>query len=382
MSGPIVVKPLEKIALDAITAKPPRAMGKARLVFLEPMMLVNTPKLTQAWPIRPTDEKNEKFSLEVRLESGEQDAFRAALTNFDMRVRRLAFENKKTWFGKAADDIQAESDLRQMHTMSIKKGNEKADGSRYDDSIKFTIKGWSDHVDEVLYKDAGDKQWPVDCKWKTRLVDANGRGGPSDSDTKFYICENRDMTTGKEQMAPWTPCQDPAGNQIRDANGNIKWEFVGPKHCQPGCKVTVVFQPTMVWLAAKFGVSLVAKQVFITPAPPKGKSAIEGIEIVDFVDPILASRAAKQAMGHDDLRDLEAVPHAVADEDDDHVETANEWNTGPAAAGAGPAVAIAESSSSSSSKKRSNPDAATSPAAKPAKSTTKKSKTIAVDEDF
>jgi len=307
-----VIQRLEKLNVDGITAKPPRLMGKAKLVFLEPMMKVSTPKLAQAWPIRPSDDSAEKFTLEVRLDA-DSETFKTALVNFDMQVRKLALANKKAWFGKAADEIETENDLRQMHAMSIKKGNEKADGTRWEDTVKFKITGWSDYVEEVLYKGEGDKRYPVDVKWKTRSVDHQGQGGPDDSHTKFYICENRDMTTGKEQMAPWTPCQDPAGNQIKDAAGNTIWEFVGPKHCQPGCKLTVVFQPTMVWLASKFGVTLAAKQVFITPAPAKPKNIIEGIEIVDFVDPILASRAAKLAMASDDLRDLEDLP---ADADD------------------------------------------------------------------
>jgi hypothetical protein len=84
-----------------------------------------------------------KFTLEVRLDSGNQDneVFKNALNAFDMRVRKLAIENKKSWFGKAADDIENENGLRQMHTMSIKKGNEKADGSFWDSTVKFKITG-------------------------------------------------------------------------------------------------------------------------------------------------------------------------------------------------------------------------------------------------
>jgi hypothetical protein len=146
-------------------------------------------------------------------------------------------------------------------------------------------------------------------KWRSRLVDAQGRGGPDDNQTRFYICQDTSMTTGKEQMVPWTPCQDPAGNHIKDAQGNTVYEFVGPKHCQPGCKIRVVFNPSMVWLAAKFGVTLAAKQVFITPAPAKAKTLIEGIEIKDYVDPILAGRAARAAMASDVVFD--DVPEAV-----------------------------------------------------------------------
>ena len=359
-----VIQPLEKINLDAITAKPPRVMGKAKLVFLEPLMRVSTPKLSQAWPVRPSDDAGEKHTLEVRL-GPEAEAFATALKAFDMRVRKLAFENKKLWFGKAADDIETENDLRQMHTLSIKKGNDKPDGSKWDDTVKFKITGWAEQVEEILFKGEGDKRYPVDVKWRSRLVDSMGHGGPEDSQTKFFLSQGRDMATGKEKMVPKVPCQDPAGNHMRDSNGNTMWEFVGPKHCQPGCSLTVIFQPTMVWLASKFGVTLAAKQIFITPAPPKAKNIVEGIEIVDFVDPILASRAVQLAMSGDDLRDLESMP---ADADDDNKEEP------PAAAASAPAATAATAPAAEPEKRK-----AEKPETSPKK---KKAKLVTVEDEF
>lgn len=362
------IQPLTKLNLDSITAQAPKTMGKAKLVFLSPMIRVSTCKVTQAWPIRPADEKNDKFTLEVRLESGnpEAEAFKSALNNYDMKVRQLAFENRKAWFGSGADTIETEKDLRTLQTMSVRRGAEKPDGSgaRYDDTVRFKITGWQNYVDEILYNEEskGDNKFPSGVKWRTRLADPQGHGGPDDLATKFYICENRDMTTGKEQMAPWTPCQDPAGNQVKDASGNTVWEFVGPKHAQPGCKLTLVFQPTMVWLAGgKFGVTLNAKQVFITPPPPKPKNVVEGIEIVDLVDPILASRAAKQAMTFDDLKALDDLPL----ENDEEAPEAEKTVEAPTV------------TESPVGKKRPSTES-------PAKATkgTKKSKTVTVDEDF
>ena len=171
-----------------------------------------------------------------------------------------------------------------------------------------------------MYRGEGENKFPSDVRWKTRPVTTpQGQGGPDDNQTKFYICESTDPTTGKEQMVPWTPCQDPAGNEIKDALGNPTYEFVGPKHCQPGCKIRVVFQPTMVWLASKFGVTLHAKQVFITPAPPKAKTFIDGLEIKDCVDPILAKKAARMAMSTNSLRDFDEdldAANALIDSED------------------------------------------------------------------
>lgn len=297
------VTSIEKANLDIIKANAPKMFGKAKLVFLDPKdsLVFVTPNLTQIWNIRPSsDDGADKFSLEVKL--GENaDAFKGGVVAFDQRVRALAFANKKAWFGKDADEIGNENDLRMKHTTSIKKGNEKQDGTKWDDSMKFKVTGWSNQVGEVVYRGEGDSKMAHDVKWNSRPVDAQGGGGPDDNQTKFYICEGIDMTSGKQKMAPWTPCVDPAGNQIKDAHGNTKWEFVGPKHCQPGCEVRVVFHASMVWIASKFGVTLSARQVFITPPPPKTKNAVEGIEIVETVDPIMASRAAKQAVNRDDI---------------------------------------------------------------------------------
>ena len=300
---------MEKLNLDSIVGKAPRLMGKAKLVFLEPRMLVATPKLQQAWPIRPMGEAtDDKFTLEVKVGAG-NEVFASAMTAFDMKIRKMAYENKKSWFGKEADDITSENDLRMKQTLSIKKGNERQDGTKWDDTIKVKITGWASSVGEIVYKGEGDSRMPADIKWKNRTVDAQGRGGPDDNQTKFYICEGVDMATGKERMAPWTPCVDPAGNQVKDSSGNVVWEFVGPKHCQPGCSVRIVFNPSVVWISTKFGVTLGARQVFITPAPPQAKAVVDGIEIVETVDPIMVTRAAKQATASDDLRNLDEVPN-------------------------------------------------------------------------
>ena len=292
---------MENYPLAAITAEPPKAMGKAKLVFLKPKVSAVTPKLKSLWAIRPTDETNQKFSLEVGLPSDDPatETFKNAMTAFDMKIRDLAFQNKKSWFGKAGEEINVPTDLRTVQKMSVNKGSERADGSRYEDSVKFQVKGWDAEVEEVIYKTNSDNKWPVDVKWRTRLVDAQGRGGPDEKQTRFYLCQDTSMTTGKEQMVPWIPCQDPAGNHIKDASGNTVYEFVGPKHCQPGCKVRVVFNTSMVWLASKFGTTHLALQVFITPPPVAPKTTIDGIEIKDYVDPILAGRAARAAMSSD-----------------------------------------------------------------------------------
>ena len=376
------VQSLENIKLDALVAKPPRAFGKARLVFLEPKLRVVTPKLQVAWNIRPSsDDGADKFSLEVNVE---ESAFKNALQAFDARIRNMAFQNKKSWFGKEADEVSVESDLRLKHTMSIKKGNEKQDGSRYSDTVKFKVTGWQNYVEEVLYRGEGDNKFPNDVRWKTRPVTSpQGQGGPEDNQTKFYICENVDPTTGKEQMVPWTPCQDPAGNEIKDALGNTMYEFVGPKHCQPGSQIRVVYEPSMIWLSSKFGVTLHAKQVFITPAAPVTKSTIEGIEIKDCVDPVLAKKAARMAMAPtNDLRDEYDFDNSSEAAEAESASASHAGLAAPAAAEAPPAGAAAaaaaepkpemSSSSSIGSKKRDSE--------KPEKPS--KSKKVKVDEDF
>jgi hypothetical protein len=355
------VKKLQTFNLDTITAnQAPKSMGKAKFVYLDSSNKFISPKLVQAWPVRPTDDKNEKFNLELRLDTSDPDTehFKAALQNLDLRVRKLAFEHRKAWFGKLIDDseIQSESDMRRFQYGSIKKGGERPDGSSYDDTIRFQVRGWSNQLNEVIYKGEGDSKYAVDTKWNSRLVDAQGHGGPDDSQSKFYINEGRDMTTSKEQMAPWTPCQDPAGNQIKDGHGNTVWEFVGPKHCKPGCKLAVVFQPSMVWIAGgKFGLSLHAKQVFITPPPKKPSDQFEDMVIVPRVDPISAMDAAREILNMEG--DLDTIPP------EKHEEVVEE------------VVAPVVTASQESGTKR----AAEKTVEKKA---SKKSKTVTVDEDF
>jgi hypothetical protein len=94
--------------------------------------------------------------------------------------------------------------------------------------------------------------------------------------------------------------------------------------------------------------------------PPKPKNIVEGIEIVDLVDPILASRAAKQAMTFDDLKAVDEVPPEET-EYDEVPQSTQSVKEEPVEVG----------------KKR----VAESPEKKSTKGT-KKSKTVTVDEDF
>lgn len=370
---------MEKLAVDAITAaKPPRAFGKARFVYLDHPtgnIKIVTPKLKQAWPIRPMGENasDDKFSLECRL--GEDVmAFKEAMQAFDQKVRALAFAHKKSWFGKDADNFTEERDLRTLHSTSVKKGNEKADGSRWDDTIKFKVTGWAEAIEEVLYKD-GDSTMVKDVKWRSRLVDSNGHGGPGPRQTQFFLNQGRDMITGKDRMVPKVPVQDPAGNHKRDAAGNVLWEFVGPKHATPGCEITAVLEPSL-WLAGgKFGVTWQARQVFITPPAPKPKEVVDGIEIVDCVDPILAGKAVQQALAGDDLRDL------------DYAEDTSEGAPTDESAFAAPLEATLEAQPAEAAheagKKRKTAEAGLGSPAPAKKSTSSKAKkTVTVDEDF
>lgn len=395
------VVPLEKFNMAAIDApKPPRAFGKARLAFIEPRMIVNTPALEQAWPIRPAGDdgaEKDKFQLECRLPDGpETSAFKAALEAFDVKIRALAKEDprvpgdeakkqrarQKEWFGlNDRDALYDDKDLKRMYTSAIKQGKQRADGTYYDDSVRFKITGWSGYVDEVLYQGEGDKKMPSDIKWRARIVDTANKNKPTDEETRFYICEGINMATGKKRMAEMAPCVDPAGNEIKDAQGNTVWEYVGPKHCQRGCKLTIVYQCSMVWLAGtKFGATMKAKQVFITPAPPKPKAMLEGIEIVDTVDPVQAAKAARAAMASDDLRDLDGGSEGMPDDYEAAPEAAPAAPEAPPAAGGkrprdDDAPAAPEAGAGAA------PEAAGSP--KPKSSKPKKSKTVTtVDESF
>jgi len=378
-----LISTLDRVNIDAITSKPPRAFGagnKAKGAWLEHVPSVSTPNLPQAFNIRATDDTAETFSVQMRLDKSDpsSETFAQSLKAFDQRIRKLAFEHKNHWFSKnVSSEISTEADLRQLHHPSISKGAEKPDGTFYDDSVKFKIAGWGPFVEEVLYKGEGEKRYISDVKWKSRLVNAMGFGGPEENQTKFFLSQGKDMATGKEKMVAKVPCQDPAGNHLKDANNNLIWEFVGPKHAQPGSKLTVVFEPKMVWIAAKFGVSFTARQIFITPAPPKPRNVVEGIEIVDYVDPIMAIRAVQLATAGNDVRDLEQDDYnPEQDSMDDASASLGARVESIAAVDAVPAEcdttgAAAEAGGSSpSTKKRTSKASSSDGAAKKKKSTT------------
>lgn len=321
-----VYSSFDKVDLSAFSAQPPRTMGKGRVVFLNGPNKHSTPKVTQAWPIRPADDKNEKFNLECSI-GPDAVGFGSSLDAFDNVIRKMAFSNRKEWFGKRADIMTDEKDLLQLQTRSLKKGGESKTGTRYDDTVRFKVEGWKDHLDEVIYKDAATgatddaMRMPRDCTWRPRLVDENGRGGPKDNETQFFLAIGKDMTTGIERFVNKVPCIDAAGNHIKDSKGNLVWEFVGPKHCRQGHKLTVVFATNLVWLSdGKFGVKLAAREVYITPTPPKAKGRIEGIEVVNHVDPFLAAKAVQLTTSADDVEgdvpdassEPDAAPDAVA----------------------------------------------------------------------
>lgn len=134
----------------------------------------------------------------------------------------------------------------------LKEGKAAPDGSVYPSTIKLQVVGkWAEYVDSCVEKTVVMRGTPrsiVDrCRWKPRTtaLEAN--------ETRFYLWQSRtaegeDVYTEKMDM--------PGGGDPR---------LVGPQDCLPGCEVTPVFTLSCIYVSEGFGVSAVAKALYIRP---------------------------------------------------------------------------------------------------------------------
>jgi hypothetical protein len=73
--------------------------------------------------------------------------------------------------------------------------------------------------------------------------------------------------------------------QKKDASGNGIWRYVGPQDCVPNSRLRIVFACNRVWITdIRFGISLIAKEIWIKPPPPPTVQKLEGVRIVAKVD--------------------------------------------------------------------------------------------------
>jgi hypothetical protein len=289
----------EKLEKASLKAQPVRqnvsGMGKTVMLDYEHArgMKFSSPKdLRQKWMIAPSTidgtevKPTDKLNIEVEL-GPEMNDFLQKCQTLDSFVMETAFAHKTEWFGdknaKRMDSIEA---LKLTYTKIISEGKTSKTGTKYPDGVKFKIEGWAPYVESVILREDGPgKGLPKNVVWKPRLVDELNPLGIKDNETKFYLFDKKDPVTGVDDYIYKVPVVDASMTQKKDASGNGIWRYVGPQDCVPNSRLRIVFACNRVWITdIRFGISLIAKEIWIKPPPPPTVQKLEGVRIVAKVD--------------------------------------------------------------------------------------------------
>lgn len=213
--------------------------------------------LKQSFTVRPASLKtsiDSKTTFEINLQVSPEDHadFVDAAKRLDDFIVKSVFERKSELLPAKAAAIKSEDALVPMYVSGkiVKNGATSADGTKYPDLLKLKITGkWNAYVDELVTKQAVmrgvTKTVPDYCTWKSR-VDPIESG-----ETKFYLW-SRTNEDGNDVFT----------DKVMDPESGLT-RLVGPQDCLPGSDITPVFAPSCLYFNEGFGVSLVAKALFI-----------------------------------------------------------------------------------------------------------------------
>lgn len=212
--------------------------------------------MKQSFTVRPSSLKtsiDSKTTFEINLQVSDEDHshFVDAAKRLDDFILASVFERKAELLPSKASAIKSVDALVPIYVSGkvIKNGASSADGTKYPDLMKLKITGkWNAYVDELVTKQANmrgsTKTVPDYCTWKPR-VEALEAG-----ETKFYL---------------WSRINDEGNDvyvdKVTDADGTVR--LVSPQDCLPGSEITPIFAPSCLYFNEGFGVSLVAKAIFI-----------------------------------------------------------------------------------------------------------------------
>ena len=287
----------DKLEKSTLAAQPVRAnkTGLGKSVMLDCStargLRFSSPKdMKQKWTIAPSTmkelEAGDKMNIEVEIGAEHLD-FASKCNLLDQFIMEQAFAHKKDWFGdKNASKIESIDSLRMTYTKLVSEGKTDKNGNKYADGVKFKIEGWAPYVDHLeLYEEGTRKGMVKECVWKNRFVDDMNPMGVKDNETRFFLYESKDPVSNIENYISKLPVVDAAMNQIKNKDGNGVWRYVGPQDCKPNSRLRVVFAANRVWITdMRFGVSLVAKEIWIKPPPPPTVQKLEGVRVNPKVD--------------------------------------------------------------------------------------------------
>lgn len=212
--------------------------------------------MKQSFTVRPSSLKtsiDSKTTFEINLQVSEEEhmGFSEAAKRLDDFIIKSVFERKAELLPSKAAAIKSEDALVPIYVSGrmIKTGATSADGTKYPDLMKLKITGkWNAYVDELVTKQAvmrgSTKTVPDYCTWKPR-VDPLEAG-----ETKFYLW-SRMNEDGNDVYV----------DKVTEKDGTVR--LVSPADCLPGSEITPIFAPSCLYFNEGFGVSLVAKAIFI-----------------------------------------------------------------------------------------------------------------------
>jgi hypothetical protein len=269
------------------------AGGKGKSAWINtsgPKNLVTCPASRVLWPIRPSNEDykpNDALNFEFGF--GCPQELQISKEIDDSLIKQI-YDNRVDIFGpsKAKAFTCKEALIPSIKTMT-KPGSTKEDGSSYDDTLRAKVYGWTSYIKEVnmteFKRKNGDKLTLIkDCVFRDRL------DAPAENDTHFYLYVGDNPETGKPKYTDKVLVMEdgsPVQTGEKDGKPTYQTRFVGPQDVLPGYTCTVVFNISKVYISdSNTGPILVAKEVYVKPAPKKQAKTEKGIPSVEIVESV------------------------------------------------------------------------------------------------
>lgn len=256
----------------------PKAPGMNAAVFFNPRpgksnLFIGMTDMKQSFYVRPNGasmdgiKKNPKFeiNLQVDTSSPQGKAFVQAATLLDDYVLAQVFARKTELLPAKAAYIPSVDALKPLYVSGkfIKEGGTTSDGeSKYAPTIKLKVVGeWHKYVTGVTTRTVTirgqSRGIPDQCTWSARTEPVQAH------ETKFYLWKRtndkgEDVYTDKIAL----PANFTAGTGAATAT---EYRMVGPQDAKPGCLITPVFGLNCVYFSDGFGVSAVARAIYIKP---------------------------------------------------------------------------------------------------------------------